>query len=324
MVFENRLQTKRSMLPDEFRAELNKLWADFWPATDIKPLAVIDFINLIFFTRYLEEAHEEKEQASVFYSKPAEVPIYGEDQEDMRWSSFQKLDKQNLYVLFNRKDDGLLHFIKSTPEYKKWPKLDKEGQPLVPTPDLLASTVKLISSLEVANGDSRAAINDLLLKKIQTPAEPPKKVVNINPETKREKQRLTISDWKTSVILLIIFVSGFVLAFFYFGSRQNTRSGFFKTAGATVSNPEKDSLLVPVAETKSVKKEKTKSVKSSRKTEKKQRGVTKPKAASPRKKAAPVQKSDTGDVKAELKIISKAYFHNGLDENTPRDAFVVH
>ncbi len=92
------------MLLNELHAKLDNLWADFWPATELRPLAVVDFINSVFFIRQLDETQSKKERSAAFYGKPVEASLYSSPQADLRWSSFQHLDKESIYLHFNKID----------------------------------------------------------------------------------------------------------------------------------------------------------------------------------------------------------------------------
>ena len=310
------------MLPTEFRSELDALWSEFWPATDIKPLAVVDFINSVFFMRHLEEVQEKKERAASFYNKPVESPVYADDQQEFRWSSFQHLNKHELYQLFNRPENSLLDFARSTAEYKKWTRYEKEGTPLVAIPELLANTVRMVGSLESADSATRTEMNNYLLNKIEEAAQKPVDVLpTVKFNTQPKKQRSLLQVWNVSVALLVIFISGFAIAYFHFGAKKN------KVADATVSNKAgRDTAIVPAPVNSQVKNEtaaKTPGKKAN--NVKNDQAVTKRKTEPAKEKALAVQRDiPTGEIKGKYKIISKAYFHNEPDESTRRNAFVVH
>ena len=204
------------MLSTEFHAELDSLWTEFWPATDIKPLAVIDFINLVFFIRQLEL--QEKERQPVSYRK-AQEPIFEADQQQFKWSAFHHLDKDELYSLFNR-TGGLIDFVKNIPDYKIWSGYDNGEQLIVPVPELLAKTVRLIDRIDVVNAASRTEMNNYLMNKKDAASKPRwDELPNVEIKKPVIKRQHKIKTWSTSVILLIIFLAGFATAFFYFGNR---------------------------------------------------------------------------------------------------------
>ena len=209
------------MLSTELHAELDSLWTEFWPATDIKPLAVIDFINLVFFIRQLELQEKERQPGS--YRKAQEPPIFEADQQQFRWSAFQHLDKEELYSLFNR-NGGLLEFVKNIPGYKNWSKYDNGEQPIVPVPELLAKTVRLIARMDLVNVASRDEMNNYLMSKKDAASKPRWDAL---PEVESTKKRTVairqpkLRAWNTFVILFILFIAGFATAYFYFGSRSN-------------------------------------------------------------------------------------------------------
>jgi hypothetical protein len=263
------------MLSTELYAELDSLWTEFWPATDIKPLAVIDFINLVFFIKQLELQEKERQPGS--YRKVQESSIFKADQQQFRWSVFQHLDKEELYSLFNR-NGGLLEFVKNIPGYKNWSKYDNEDQPIVPVPELLAKTVRLIARMDVMNTASRTEMNNYLLGKKDAASKPRWDALpEVKPIKKTVIKRRPKSKAGSSfVILFIIFLAGFATAYFYFGSRSNEVA--IDKIKDTI--PTKvDSLLVSEVKNKKGKKGTTKSVGRLVKKEKKQAAKRKTKGS---------------------------------------------
>jgi hypothetical protein len=244
------------MLSTELYAELDSLWTEFWPATDIKPLAVIDFINLVFFIKQLELQEKERQPGS--YREAQEPPIFEADQQQFRWSAFQHLDKEELYSLFNGKG-GLLEFVKNIPGYKNWSKYDNGEQPIVPVPELLAKTVRLIARMDVMNVACREEMNNYLMSKKDAATKPRWDAL---PEVEPKKKTVAIRQpklraWNTFIILFIIFLAGFATAYFYFGSRSN-EVAIDKIEDTILTKV--DSLLVTEVENKKAKKGKTKPV----------------------------------------------------------------
>ena len=309
------------MLSTELRAGLDVLWEEFWPATEVKPLAVIDFINSVFFLRYLQIVDEQKEQAARISNDATWVSSYGDDQQRFKWSVFQHLDKTQLYQLFNRPDNNALQFARATEEYKKWPKYLEEEAPLVAVPELLYATVKTLSKAESVDIHKRDEMNNYLLGKMEEQKQPPTKVLALDSSGIAEKQNRPLSKtWNVAVVLLAVFISGFTFAYFYSVSKNKV------AARSSINKATVDSAIVPLqADNKAKEISPGEKPVSKKKNSKLSNTTSKSKTGQAKQKKIALQENKTGgEVKGKYKIVSKAYFHNKPDESTRRNAFVVH
>jgi hypothetical protein len=152
------------MLSTGNSAVLDKVWNGFWPATDLKPLAVLDFVNSLLFLKQLDEIQAEEGRISALSGKPVEDPIYTPDQQDLRWSSFQYLDQESLFEIFYKKD-GVFDFLNSVPEYRRLRKFNKEDKPLIPPRFLLEDSVTLINQLSIPDDSTRTEMMNYLVHK---------------------------------------------------------------------------------------------------------------------------------------------------------------
>ena len=308
------------MLSTELRAGLDNLWNEFWPATEVKPLAVIDFINSVFFLRYLQAADEQREQVNRFNNNIASTSIYGEDQQRFKWSVFQHFDKVQLYQLFNRPENNAMQFAGSAEEYKKWPRYLEDEAPLVAVPELLFATVRLIARFESADLVTRDEMTTYLLQKMEEDKQPSSKIPALDAAIPVKENRSLSKKWNVVVVLLAVFISGFTFAYFYSASKNKV------AASSTINKPGADSAIVPLQADNTVKEVKSEEKSAPNKKKSKLTNTTsKSKSGKVKQKPIASQKSTpVGEVKGKYKIVSKAYFHNEPDESTRRNAFVVH
>jgi serine/threonine-protein kinase len=233
------------------------------------------------------------------------------------------MDRNQLYQLFNGADNNVLQFAKSTGEYRKWTRFDDEGAtPVVAIPELLEATVKMIANLETADVHTRSEMNKYLLQKVEDAAT--KQTEDLPPIStglkSKKGRRSLLPAWKVAITLLVIFISGFAIAYFYFGTKN-------KVAVSSLTNkPATDTAITPLQAENALKKNTVE-----RKTAQKKNNSKKEKAVNAHKTATTTQKEiaaekdkPTGEIKGKYKIVSKAYFYNEPDESTRRNAFVVH
>src|SRR5215203_2771424 len=318
------------MTMNEWHAKLDELWDDFWPATELRPLAVIDFINSVFFARQFDEIQVKEFKSQDRIVNPLAQPVFSVNHDDLRWSSFQHLDEHRLYLLFNKKD-GVLDLVKNTEAYRKLRKFDEvESEDLKPTPQLLAKTVRMVKDIEAANDDTRNLMNEYLLSKAEEARKTREFELSSSPNSnvKKTEQPKRLSN--VYVLLLLLFLIAFGGTFFYFQNRKPNAA--LKSQGTPRDSATQSDTSLVLASKKNLDKKNVVGKKNSKSGVKK--GVKaqekKPVAKNGQEKTinANTGIEDESRAKAETKglykIISKAYFHNEPDEATRRNAFVVH
>jgi hypothetical protein len=294
------------MLSPASPSVLDQLWDQFWPATELRPAALAEFINTILFLKQLDEEQPEIEKTV----KPADV------NENYQWKVFSAFDTHTLYDLFADKQ-GIFNYVKAHPAYTRVHRFGKEVTPLLPTPTLLAGTIRLVNEVPVPNKSSRTEIIEYLLERAEVKKNDP---ANTNDALDArhplgKKAKFTLS--RSYLLLLLFFLVAFAGSYFYFRKNNATTHNTETTATGT------DTLIVPAAP------DDDRGIKSA-KTKKKQKRFTKTGGAETKNDSITNGNTKARDIaqttsnKGLYKIISVAYFHNQPDERTRRNAFVNH
>ena len=239
---------------NELHVKLDDLWSEFWPATELRPLAVVDFINCIVLIRQLDVTQSKNERDLVFNEKHLEKPIYSIDQEELQWNSFQHLDKGSLYLRFN-KENGILDFVKNTEAYKRLRKFDNEGE-LKPIPELLAKTVAMVSEQDLSETNI-AWMNDYLLSKADLASK--NRDLELAESSLKATSKTNVNATRklssVYVLLFIIFLGGLAATVFYFQSKKPDATILNQESEqAAIKDNKNDSLLILATEKKPVKK----------------------------------------------------------------------
>jgi hypothetical protein len=216
------------MLSTEHSGLLDKIWQFYWPATDLKPLTVVDSLNSLLFIKQLDESASEKEKNTV-PGTPENLVVKPEEQ-NFRWSSFQHKDPESLYELFTGKP-GVLDFAKAHPAYSRMERFGKEDRILIPPRDILAKIIALINQLGPIDNTVRTEMVDYLVQKSQAP----KKTKDTEFEPVREekipekKARHSVTTHKSKVsksiykVLAFVFLGALAVALLYFNWKTPTR-----------------------------------------------------------------------------------------------------
>lgn len=98
------------MLTGEIRNQVDRIWDTFWTGGISNPLEVIEQLTYLLFIKRLDEVHTLAESKANTLGKPIEKPIFGPEQQHLRWSRFKNFDAKKLYTTIA---DQVFPFIKS-------------------------------------------------------------------------------------------------------------------------------------------------------------------------------------------------------------------
>jgi hypothetical protein len=343
------------MLSTEDREILDKLWSSMWPATELKRLAVLDYVNALLFIKQLDDGEIRKEKNSGISLNNADQPFFSKDQQNLRWNSFQQLNDEELYELFTT-SNGVLEFINNITESGSLKRFDKkENKLLAPPRGLLAKTISLINQLNVRDDIERGEMINYLLQKSETSEKPLQLELNqaeTIPEQTEAPRRIKISQplSKTLLFVFLAFIAiavGYLLWEKYSGPKSNLGNAGFKKESRVNDTSEivasEDQTVHPDAVLKqpttitanknSSTKDTISDLQNTNKTpvvsSEPEKKATKAVAVEPKPSTTAVadeSRSNTPptEIKGRYKIAGKAYFHDEPDETTRRDAFVIH
>lgn len=161
------------MLTGKMRSEVDKVWDAFWTGGISNPLTVIEQITYLLFIRRLDEIHTLKENKANTLGEPIEDPIFSEDEQEYRWSRFKDFDPDKMYEIVST---GVFPFIKNLAENKDldsksdnaYAKFMSDAAFMIPTPNLLAKVVDMLSKIKMDDTDTKGDIYEYLLSKLTT------------------------------------------------------------------------------------------------------------------------------------------------------------
>jgi len=154
------------MITGELRGKIDRVWEAFWTGGLSNPITVIEQMTYLLFIRRLDELHTQREQKAAFLKKPIELPIYREDQYELRWSYFKNQDPEVMHELF-RKQDGVFDFMKSyAEEGSAFHRFMKGAVFMIPTPRLLGQVVDMLEGIDMTDRDTKGDVYEYLLSKI--------------------------------------------------------------------------------------------------------------------------------------------------------------
>ena len=150
------------MFTADLKETINQKWNNCWPASELRPFAVIDLISFLFF---IKRAQESKLFEDAFHNPGLDNSFYFPGIINFSWSQLQNSDAKEIHQLFTGKN-GLLHLAN---EFAKTdvPLSDYFKTPLLiePTPKLLSISIDIINIIESCEQQEKEDIFSFLLSK---------------------------------------------------------------------------------------------------------------------------------------------------------------
>ena len=154
------------MITGEIKSQIDKVWESFWTGGLSNPLTVIEQMTYLLFIRRLDELQMQREQKANLLKQPIEEAIYLENEYNLRWSRFKDMDPETMFRLFGQ-ENGVFNFLRNVGNRSQaFSKYMKGATFMVPTPNLLARVVEMLSNIDMSDRDTKGDVYEYLLSKI--------------------------------------------------------------------------------------------------------------------------------------------------------------
>jgi type I restriction enzyme M protein len=158
------------MITGEVKSSVDRVWEIFWTGGVTNPLTVIEQFTYLLFIKGLDDRQNELEANAALLGIAAE-PIFGADQQSLRWSHFKQLPAVAMYALFTNSEKGVFSFIKNLHGDKNsaFSKYMQDALFQIPTPAMLEKIVTAVDGLQLKKGtDQKGDLYEYLLSKVAT------------------------------------------------------------------------------------------------------------------------------------------------------------
>jgi len=159
------------MITGELKSKVDAIWNTMWSGGVSNPLSVIEQLTYLLFIKRLDEIHTRAENMAQRFKKPIENPVFGPDQDHLRWSRFKDFAPEDM---FNTVRDQVFPFIKTLGS-----KGEEDGEGgstythhmkdalfMMPTPRVLANVVDQLDSIDMSDADTKGDLYEYMLGKI--------------------------------------------------------------------------------------------------------------------------------------------------------------
>ena len=97
------------MITGEIKSKVDRIWDTMWAGGISNPLSVVEQLTYLLFIKRLDELHTLKERKAARTGKPIEEPVFGKDQDHLRWSRFKETAPEKMFATIR---DEVFPFIK--------------------------------------------------------------------------------------------------------------------------------------------------------------------------------------------------------------------
>lgn len=191
------------MITGELKSQVDKIWEAFWTGGISNPLTVIEQFTYLLFIRTLDENQTREEKKANMIGSPIGNPIYTEEQQELRWSSFRNKDPESMFELFTRPQAGGLtvfdHMKEVGAKAGVFAEYMKGATFMIPSPRLLDQVVQMIGKIRMEDRDTKGDLYEYLLSKIATAGtngqfRTPRHIIKMMVDMVQPKKEDTICD----------------------------------------------------------------------------------------------------------------------------------
>jgi type I restriction enzyme M protein len=155
------------MLDPQLRSKIDLLWDKFWSGGISNPLQAIEQMSYLIFMKRLEDEDVAREQNAKLVRRKYDSVFKGN--EDCKWSKWTQMSAE---AMFEYVRDHVFPFLRELNSGNKsiYSKYMKDSAFTIPTPSLLAESVKIINDMHIKeqNRDTQGDLYEYLLSQLQT------------------------------------------------------------------------------------------------------------------------------------------------------------
>lgn len=152
------------MITGDIKTKVDRVWDAFWSGGIANPLEVMEQITYLLFIRRLDDLQTTKENRANRLGAPIEQPVFGADQQDLRWSRFKDREPAEMYSIVS---DQVFPFLRDLGGSEStYSQHMSDARFTIPTPALLAKVVDLLDDVPMEGRDTKGDVYEYMLGKI--------------------------------------------------------------------------------------------------------------------------------------------------------------
>jgi len=155
-----------TVLQGQVKSTIDRVWDSFWSGGISNPLEVIEQITYLLFIRRLDDLQTRAENRARITGKPIEDPVFGPDEQNLRWSHLKNEEPGVMHALVGQ---GVFPFLQRLGgDGSTYSHHMRDARFTIPTPALLARVVDMLDELPMDDRDTNGDLYEYMLGKIAT------------------------------------------------------------------------------------------------------------------------------------------------------------
>ena len=189
-----------AVITGEIKSQVDRIWDAFWSGGISNPMEVIEQMTYLLFIKRLDELQTVREKKAARLGRPVEKPIFGPQQQKLRWSVLRELgDTQTLYETVAEKVFPFIKTLGGGENDSTYSAHMKDARFTIPTPALLAKVVDMLDAIPMEDRDTKGDLYEYMLGKIATAGQngqfrTPRHIIKLMVEMMAPKPTDTICD----------------------------------------------------------------------------------------------------------------------------------
>ena len=150
----------------ELKSKIDGIWTTFWNNGIANPITVIEQLSYLLFIKRLDDIHTAREKRANRLQHPIEAPIFGSEQQGLRWSHFKnEADATKVLTLIR---EEVFPFIKTlgVGEESSYTQHMKDAVFLITNAGMLKSVIEQLDAIPMKKRDTKGDIYEYMLSKI--------------------------------------------------------------------------------------------------------------------------------------------------------------
>lgn len=153
-------------MDSEIKSRIDKIWNDLATAGITNPLTVIEQITYLLFVKSLDKLETDHEKASVLLGVSFKK-VFDDEHQDCRWSKLKNFEAQKMFETVQGKIFPFIKGLSNNPD-SGYAKYMEDATFLLPTPQILQTTVTALDNLPTGDADTKGDIYEYMLSRLST------------------------------------------------------------------------------------------------------------------------------------------------------------
>ncbi|GAA1818349.1 type I restriction-modification system subunit M [Nesterenkonia flava] len=155
------------MVTGELKSKIDRLWDAFWTGGMSNPLTIIEQITYLLFIRRLDDVQTLRDKQAK-YGKVVGSPLFGPDQQHLRWHQLRNLDAQSLHRTLDQEVFPFLRNLGNESSTYSDHMANARLEINAEKAGILTRVVDLVNSIPMDNRDTNGDIYEYMLSKLST------------------------------------------------------------------------------------------------------------------------------------------------------------